>query len=124
MDKKKKREIFVRVRDHLLKQRERSVGLYGLCAYRGALGHKCAIGCLIPDHAYTPEMEGFSIHGLLENHPSVAPYLGLDASPYPKDVGFLSNLQCIHDDLSPDIWEQNLSELGERYGLIEDGAAE
>lgn len=47
-----------RIRDHLTKQRARSVfGTMQSCRYRGSEGLMCAVGCLIADEAYTSECE-------------------------------------------------------------------
>lgn len=36
-----------------------------LCMYRGEAGRKCAVGCLIPDDVYKPEMENLALRCLL-----------------------------------------------------------
>lgn len=46
-----------RIRDHLIKQKALSLLDGGGCAYRGANGAMCAVGCLISDAAYNPNME-------------------------------------------------------------------
>lgn len=53
------REVFDKVKTHLLTQGKRAMlpGGYA-CAYRGAGGTKCAVGCLILDEAYDHRMEG------------------------------------------------------------------
>lgn len=59
-----KREIFEKVKGHLLtqkavsrKSRSASSPVYG-CAYRGEAGMKCAVGCLISDADYSLDFEG------------------------------------------------------------------
>jgi len=62
-----RQKIFDTVAAHLLKQNKKSVGADNLghvCQYRSSDGLKWAIGCLITDEAYYPN---------LENKPSVAP---------------------------------------------------
>jgi hypothetical protein len=56
------RELSARVRDHLTKQRARSVDSGGGCAYRGDGGMMCAVGCLIPDDKYHKNMEDEMSH--------------------------------------------------------------
>lgn len=50
-------EIFDTVARHLFKQGKQSVGEDGCCKYRGQDGLKCAVGALISDGDYRPEME-------------------------------------------------------------------
>ncbi len=55
--------VFDKVVKHLLTQKRRSEGKQG-CAYRGKDGDMCAVGCLISDKAYDPEIEGHSVYYL------------------------------------------------------------
>jgi hypothetical protein len=48
MTPERRREVFERVRDHLLRQMGTSY-MHGTCAYRGEEGLSCAVGCLILD---------------------------------------------------------------------------
>ncbi len=56
-------EIFDKVRTHLLTQGEQCA-FGGNCKYRGDNGKMCAVGCLIPDALYNPEIEdvGVRVH--------------------------------------------------------------
>lgn len=49
------------ITDHLAKQRAKSSELSDegatFCAYRGKEGTMCAVGCLIPDELYSPDLE-------------------------------------------------------------------
>ena len=56
----KKQEVFNKVAAHLLAQGKPALKGED-CVYRSKDGLKCAIGCLIPDENYTPEMERKSI---------------------------------------------------------------
>lgn len=49
-------EIFDRVATHLFTQGMQSIETRG-CLYRGPNGTKCAVGCLIADEDYDPEMD-------------------------------------------------------------------
>lgn len=73
----------------VLEQNERSVNVQGNCMYRGPNGLKCAIGHLIPDELYSPEMEGMSARMVIE---------GVLEIPLTKEQGNLFNaLQRSHD---------------------------
>ena len=119
-----KREIFDKVRDHLLAQNAKSL-TYGSCLYRGPDGTKCAVGCLIPDDLYSSQMEGAAIFSgdTLE---------GVDKNDYRyrnkillleallksgvdvNDGGviyMLGRLQSIHDSIDVEFWAENLADL-------------
>lgn len=59
----------------------------GYCKYRGPNGVKCAVGHLISDEEYKPEMEGEDIHGLQRDF-----HLLQD-----QDKDFLTHCQMAHD---------------------------
>lgn len=90
-------EAFDKVVAHLLEQKVYSVdsaaisnltGCY-MPAYRGDNATKCAIGCLIPDDQYSPEMEGKRVYRVICNFPDL---------PFAKvNFQLLSELQYIHD---------------------------
>lgn len=101
---------------HLLKQRRKSYW-GGACAYRDGYGLKCAVGCLIPDELYKPEMEcsdfgaGLSVAGLCEKYPEVAALLeGVD-------MCLLNDLQNCHDAYLVKSWHANLGKIADRYHL-------
>jgi hypothetical protein len=93
-------EIFDTVATHLLTQGKRA-GVYGdpdkdqnptkfFCQYRAPDNCKCAVGCLIPDNQYIPDMEGQNCEGSKVQY--VLRVCGL------KDhVLLLGSLQNIHD---------------------------
>lgn len=62
------------------------------CAYRGEDGLKCAIGALIPDDQYSPNMENMSVSILLRQE--YCPPI-LKSGDLTK--GFLQGLQDAHD---------------------------
>lgn len=64
------------------------------CAYRGEDGTKCAIGILIPDDIYSPNMEGKSFHQLCQQYDVVADLPEIKAI---KQVGEV--MQQLHDNL-------------------------
>jgi len=106
------KEVFDRVKTHLLAQGERSQqqpkGLKGDgCAYHGANGLKCAVGCLITEEAYSKELEGDLVDVDLVR-------AALEASGIVDDfdtLDMLRRLQNIHDCLPPVVWEGALDDL-------------
>lgn len=101
------------VKAHLLTQGEQSMILLlrddlrsPVCAYRGDDARKCAIGCLIPDDKYKPEMDPSGIVSLLKAHGSEI--LGEYAK---SDTELLVSLQRIHDGYDPSSWAEELAIL-------------
>ena len=106
--------IFDKVAKHLLKQNKES-SLKGelVCAYRGKGDTKCAIGCLIPEKLYTPNMERRAVRALCEQYPAFAKHIGATK----RDYVFLSNLQHIHDGSEPGNWHKELSIFAKKNRL-------
>jgi len=102
------KEIFDRVKTHLLAQGERACNDAGLCLFHAPSGLKCAVGCLITEAAYSDEaLEGYSL-----GEPEVS--TALEASGIsldPSTLGMLRDLQHIHDCLPPVVWEGALDDL-------------
>ena len=104
-------EIYDKVRNHMLKQGRRSVisDNSRSCAYRGSGGMMCAVGCLIPDEKYSPDIEGMSAEKLKE---------GLFPFPLTQRVRcLLSELQLIHDFREVHKWEHHLYRAALHHGL-------
>lgn len=53
-----RQEIFDKALAHLRVQGCQAIEANTTCLYRTSSGLKCAIGALIPDEVYTPDMEG------------------------------------------------------------------
>ena len=128
------REIWERVSAHLLRQGRRATrdGGYHGCMYRGRDGTSCAVGCLIPDEAYDPDMEDAAVTqldvtpegwwtpdvwhtGQLKRRRALAH--ALEASGIPateENRTTLIDLQRIHDLVVPEEWELRLREGLER----------
>lgn len=110
-----KQEIYTRVRKHLLTQMQTSVDDGGRrCVYRGKDGLQCAIGCLIPDETYRPELEG-QLAGAEDI---------LAAINVPRTLGNVSDeerllifLQRTHDLHPPEEWAERLAECIEKFGV-------
>lgn len=118
-------ELFDYVARHLLTQGKQSqqpalsthgsVGGYH-CAYRGANGTSCAVGCLIPDNLYFEDIEGASVMALRRK----AMDLGRDI-PDPLDsrrmYALLTRLQNVHDCEHPRKWPEALETVAMEYDL-------
>ncbi len=122
MDMKTKRKIFEIVKSHMLSQNQKCQNDTGDCLYRhGTL--KCAIGALIPDNLYRPEMDNvkylYDTFGtidseiiLVKHNPLVQEVL---SSIYGQlDLEFLTQLQEIHDSAKVTDWEEVLNNFEER----------
>lgn len=82
------------------------------CAYRGFGGLKCAIGHLISDEDYSPEMESVSVSALKR--------MGLLPKNLQEiDINFLLNCQVQHDlARSAYCLRHGLRRIADQYGLI------
>ena len=102
------KEVFDRVKTHLLAQGARARNDEGLCLFHAPSGLKCAVGCLITEEAYSDEsLEGYSLW-----EPEVSTALGASGIvDDPRTLDMLHRLQNIHDCLSPTAWEVALDDL-------------
>jgi hypothetical protein len=115
-------EVFNKVEAHLLAQGVRSIRkslIQDTCAYRGAGGLRCAVGCLIKDEAYSRSLEGIAMWAdekeedrqmLLEEALIKS---GIDLKP--ATTYMLSDLQYLHDRKKPKDWKQELQKLKVKY---------
>lgn len=104
-------EVFEKVVRHLRAQGEKSLmpGCSVACAYRGENGRKCAVGCLIADEHYAPDLEWQNtLTGRVKN--------ALKASGVEMDSYDLLTLQEIHDHRPVDEWEARLADFAEAHG--------
>lgn len=105
-------QIFDKVYVHLLTQNARSADESG-CLYKNPAGLKCAVGCLIPDEFYDPDIEGASTRNkLLEN--ILIKSLGELSS---EKLNLLDQLQQLHDDTPVTSWEGLLKKLAIKWNL-------
>lgn len=113
-----KQELFTKVSSHLRQQRSRSVmtrpgrgsGVIVACAYRGEDGKKCALGILIPDDKYNPDIEGARGSDVIKNYTEIKkPSKGL--------LRLADALQAIHDTIEPTSWGDALRALAISHGL-------
>lgn len=88
------------------------------CLYRGPNGAKCAVGCVMPDSAYSTKIEGLSVARLKVDSPA-------KTLAWASKLPFISSaLQNIHDAWRPDeqgdftpYMEKELTKLAERHEL-------
>ena len=107
-------QTFDKVVTHLLTQgRRASSAKYG-CAYRAGDNLSCAVGCLISDEAYTPELEGSNVGADIVREAMIASGLDLfdlvDIHIARCDT-FYGRLQEIHDHHDVDGWADRLREF-------------
>lgn len=106
--------LFNKAALHLLKQRAKSerrmpnTEFLG-CAYRGAEGRMCAIGCLIPQRTYRVAMEDKNLVDLLR----LFKIKTLEGA----DPVFLEDIQYLHDRMSPEQWQAGLEDVAARHEL-------
>ncbi len=118
MTKLTNQQVFDLAATHLLTQNERSVDYdpqddrgSGKCMYRGVGGLKCAIGALIPDELYTPQIENTPVDVLINRSPKVKElFAGIHRM-------LLCALQRCHDNLSPPQWHDELHRIARRFSL-------
>jgi hypothetical protein len=112
MSKETLQSVFDKVATHLLSQNEKSEH-DGECLYRDEKGNKCAVGCLIPDNLYSPEIEGA---GVLDGH--IAGILSKSIVGYDTVVeDLLFHLQDLHDCADPHEWKDGLRNIAIHFGL-------
>ena len=96
--------IFNKAARHLLKQNKKSEDfLSRRCMYRGPNGLKCAVGCLIPDSKYVPNMEDKTVYMLIN--------MNLAPLYFTEHFELLRNLQKIHDTCDVNAWRDSLQNL-------------
>lgn len=122
-----KQSIFNTIAPALLKQNTQSLGKDGKCKYRGDNGNKCAIGFLIKDEAYQPDIEFWGLYhkktvlalqksGVFDGAPFE---ITSDENHYFKNnpTYFLRFFQIIHDEYTPEYWYRELVGLAKQHCL-------
>jgi hypothetical protein len=122
-------EAFDTVATHLLTQNARCSRDGSKCLYKDDLtGRKCAVGALIPDHLYFPELEDLGaieeVWAALDNSEETDPYfyelanvghyLQLSSSTMRR---LLIDLQALHDHKDPRVWSFYLGRVAAAHGL-------
>jgi len=85
------------------------------CFYRGEAGLKCAVGHLIPDEKYSPDMEGLTIYKSASNSLS---RVGEVIKQEGHDLILCDRLQSTHDSYEVDGWERDFRKVAKRFGLV------
>lgn len=110
----KAQEIFTKAVNGLRKQAAKSFRITHSrgeeCAYRGEEGRKCAIGHVLPDEKYCPEMEGLPVTELRNDFEVDSIIMPSDLSES-DGIAFLIRLQSIHDSYLPSAWENKFKDL-------------
>lgn len=119
-------EIFDKVASHLLKQGRQSVG-GSQCLYRGPDDLKCAVGALIDDKWYDPDVEGCGVWSASvrkSEHTVKGKMLrdmllnsGVDVDNE-RVMDLLENLQLIHDECDPEEWDGTLRCIANSFNLV------
>lgn len=114
-------DIYHRVSAHLLAQRAVSEDENGSCRLRSSDGKKCAIGSLVADHAYRPEIEGVGIsyYKHAKDGTLLRALYASDVNAYdPEIVELLIELEEVHDDFDVDEWPRLLQRVGQRHAFV------
>ena len=109
LDQATAQEVFTQVKDHLLKQGERSISptCDDNCAYRGSDGKQCAAGCLMTDKEASTITEGKNWDSLVQ--------MGKVRHFH---HALISDLQRIHDQYSDvEDWPELLQNIAYKYNL-------
>jgi len=93
-------QIFDTVATHLFTQGHPAKNPDGFCVYRAYSGDKCAVGCLIPDSEYEPQMESQSVKELVIRFKTPLYFA--------ENLEFLTELQKVHDFVESWTSEQTL----------------
>lgn len=115
-------EVFNKVEAHLLAQGVKSIRKslkQDMCAYRGAGGLRCAVGCLIKDEFYHEDLEGRAMlpdkkeddHQMLLEEALIKSGIDLNSTM----THMLGDLQSLHDTVKPEVWKQRLQNLRVKY---------
>lgn len=107
------------VKKHMLSQMTRCVDTEGHLRWRTTNSDgkvlRCAVGCLIPDHLYTPALETVgTVEALFAYFPpgqGLAEHLGVTPQNRDMIIDALVQLQAVHDRLGPSRWESALMEI-------------
>lgn len=115
----KPQQIFDAVATHLFKQGKRSTDDHR-CRYYGDNGLKCAVGAVIPEDVYFPEMD--------EGNKTIKTLVDQNEDKFPdwvkNNLGLLQTLQSVHDKQrnweSSDLMHNALVEVASAYDVSPD----
>jgi len=105
-------DVFNTVATHLLKQNQRSEDNTGACLYRDG-PRMCAVGVLIADEHYHENLEyqGVATTAVME---------AVERSGWPctpQAEGLYYALQCVHDNVMPRDWREELAVTAKTFNL-------
>lgn len=87
----------------------------GMCVYRTEGGLKCAVGWLIPDDKYSPEMDDTSMGSGISRNLLVQEVLGIKGKR--AAIDFLFYLQGVHDSGADQDMQEGLKKFAKNYKL-------
>ena len=115
------KDIYQRVSEHLLTQRAVSEDDNGSCRLRSPEGRKCAIGSLVCDDVYEPELEGVGIsyYRHAQDGKLLQALFASNVNAYdPNIIDLLIELEEVHDYADIDEWPELLAALGKRHAFV------
>ncbi|SAK41803.1 hypothetical protein AWB77_00384 [Caballeronia fortuita] len=115
------KDIYERVSEHLLTQRAVSEDDNGSCRLRSPEGRKCAIGSLVRDDLYEPELEGVGIsyYRHARDGKLLRALYASNVNAYdPNVIDLLIELEEVHDYADIDEWPELLAALGKRHAFV------
>ena len=102
--------------DHLIKQGKEAVKDEFECVYRcHSTGRKCAVGALISDDHYDPDIEGYTIKSCDLILELIARSNNVPVESINVDV--MNALQFIHDEHDPIDWPIALTKKAQEFGF-------
>ena len=110
-----KQQTFDTVKKHLLEQQKKALNTINGCCYRAPDGSKCAVGCLIPDEFYSPDLEGYSIWIRNYNATKGPTHLMIQLG---HDLVLLRDLQQCHDSYNVTEWPTRLNAIAAKHNLV------
>lgn len=115
-------EVFDQSAAHLRAQRKICRMMGGKCLYRKQDGDtllKCAAGALIRDEEYRPWMDA-GYDGADTSFPAILRHAECPASLRERlepHVQLIKDLQVVHDEYQPSLWEERLRWVAAEHGL-------
>ena len=102
------------VETKLLKQGTKSIrgteNIYiGSCALRGTDGMKCAIGWLVPDDVYTPDLD--AVEDPVLELIATGNYEKCFGEQFYEKTEILQELQYVHDHIDPPQWAKEFKRI-------------
>lgn len=115
----KKQKAFNLISVHMMKQKIKSMDISKRkCLYKDTHGNSCALGCMIPDHMYSCDMELKSFKEAIELNRNLLGYLRNKFNIHTHESFlFLDGLRKIHDTYPVDKWETSLMEFAKVNNL-------